>query len=235
MRARVSAVLAKDHILLRKTRARDKPLSLPIDNRDPMRVAAVVVAAGKSERMGENKLLVELCGRPLLEHVLDALSASRVDEIVVVVGHKPWQLDSILRNRQDRVRVVVNEKYEEGMASSFKIGVRTLLSTDAVFLVLADQPLLDTGFLNKMIRRLEAGSRVSIVSPIYKGKKGHPVLFSKETYHSILDLSRNETLHEVLAEYAGSLTFLKGDRWTVTDMDTPDDVGKVRRLMGDRK
>jgi molybdenum cofactor cytidylyltransferase len=200
-----------------------------------MRIAAVVVAAGKSERMGENKLLIEFCGKPLLGHVLDVLSASRIDEIVVVVGHKPWQLDSILKERQDRVRVVVNEKYEEGMASSFKKGLRTVMDADAVFLVLADQPLLDAEFLDKMIGRLEAGSGASIVSPTYKGKKGHPVLFSKGTYHSILDLSRNGTLREVLARYAGSLAFLKGDRWTITDIDTPDDVGRVRRLMRDKK
>ncbi len=231
----VSPVLVRASILPRKTSGRDKPSSLLIDTRGFMKVAAVVVAAGKSERMGENKLLIEFCGRPLLEHVLAVLSASRVDEIVVVVGHKPWQLDSILRNRRARLRVVVNEKYEEGMALSFKEGLRTVMSADAVFLVLADQPLLDAEFLNKMIRRLETGSGVSIVSPIYKGKKGHPVLFSKETYRSILDLPRNGTLREVLARYAGSLAFLKGDRWTMTDIDTPDDIGRARRLMRDQK
>src|SRR3990170_9111537 len=101
-----------------------------------LRSAAVVLAAGKSQRMGRNKLLLEVSGRTLLDHVLDALERSGVDEIFVVLGHKPEELKPIVEFH--KAKVITNFNYEEGMTSSIKAGLRDV-KADAAFIVLGDQ------------------------------------------------------------------------------------------------
>jgi molybdenum cofactor cytidylyltransferase len=136
-----------------------------------MKVAAVVLAAGKSKRMGKNKLLLKLAGKRLIDHILDALEASEIDEIIVVLGSKPWEISDVVKPRLNRVRIVVNEKYEEGMTSSFKTGLKQIEHADAALLVLGDQLILDPKFINRMIEQMEKNrGKTLIVSPIYKGK-----------------------------------------------------------------
>lgn len=112
-----------------------------------MKVAAVVVAAGESKRMGKNKLLLKLHGKRLIDHVLDALEASKVNEIIVVLGNKAHEIRRVVEPRLNRVKTVVNERYEEGMTASFKAGLKEAEEADAAFLVLGDQLILDPKFM----------------------------------------------------------------------------------------
>lgn len=190
-----------------------------------MKIAAVVLAAGKSERMGRNKLLLKLKGKTLIELILEALEASKVDEIIVVLGHKPWKVRDVIKSRENRIRIVVNERYEEGMISSFKTGLKHIEHADAAFLVLGDQLILDPKFLNVMIRQMEENrGRALIVSPVHKGKKGHPVLFSKEIFNEILSLEKNEVIRDLIHRHSDSLLTIKGAKWTAIDIDTLEDL-----------
>ena len=80
-----------------------------------LRASAVVLAAGKSSRMGKNKLLLEIMGRTILEHILDALKASDINEIIVVLGNDPIAIRSITESHG--VKTVLNAEYEKGMTS----------------------------------------------------------------------------------------------------------------------
>jgi len=189
------------------------------------KVAAVVLAAGKSERMGKNKLLLKLGGKKLIDHILDALEASKVGEIIVVLGNKPWEVADIIKSRLNRIRIVVNERYEEGMTFSFKTGLKQIGHADAALLVLGDQLILDSRFVNVMIEQMEKSrGEALIVSPVYKGKKGHPVLFSKELFNEILNLEENEVIRDVIRRHNDSLLTIEGAKWTVMDIDTPEDL-----------
>ena len=106
-----------------------------------LRVAAVVLAAGKSQRMGRNKLLLKLGGMTVLDRVLSALEASRVEEVFVVLGHRLEDLVPIVDAHA--AEAVFNPDYEEGMTSSFKTGL-SRVSGNAAFLCLGDQAVLDT-------------------------------------------------------------------------------------------
>lgn len=195
-----------------------------------MKVVAIVLAAGKSERMGKNKLLLKLRGKTLIELVLEALEASKVDEIVVVLGHKPWEIGDVIKSRVNLVRMVVNERYEEGMTSSFKTGIRHVENADAAFLVLGDQVILDPKFLDAMIEQMEENQgRALIVSPVFKGKKGHPVLFSKELFVEILSLEKNESMRDIIHRHGDSLLTIRGDEWTVMDIDTHENFTMAKR------
>lgn len=190
-----------------------------------MKIGAVVVAAGKSMRMGRNKLLIKLRGKTLLEHVLDGISSSCVRQIVVVVGHKPWELHQVLNNPKYNLKVVTNDNYELGMLSSFKKGLGSILDTEAAFLVLGDQLIIDPRFLDQMAQTMQADRQTAkIVSPLYRNKKGHPVLFSNALYDQILSLSDDKTLHDLISNQAKFTVALEAEAWTAIDIDRPEDV-----------
>ncbi len=189
------------------------------------------MAAGKSERMGRNKLLLRLDDRAVIEHVLNAIAAAHIHETVVVLGHQPEELIDFVASRRDAVRIVVNRDYAHGMATSFQKGLRALRRVDAAFLVLGDQPTLDYNLLDVMMRHLADHREALIVSPMWEGKKGHPVLFRSELFSEILGLDKTETIRDVIHRHAGRLLTVEAPEWTVMDMDTPGDYLRAQALM----
>ena len=111
-----------------------------------MIVGAVVLAAGKSERMGQNKLFLSLNGKTLIDNVLDAVAAAGINEQVIVLGHKPELVIEAIKPRLRTLKIAVNEDYEQGMTSSFQTGLQLLPHVDAAFLVLGDEPFLTRTF-----------------------------------------------------------------------------------------
>jgi molybdenum cofactor cytidylyltransferase len=196
-----------------------------------MRVAAVVLAAGKSERMGRNKLLLKLRGKTLIEIILDALETSKVDEIIVVLGNKPREVADVVKPRLNRIRIIVNKNYEEGMTSSFKTGLKQIEHADAALLILGDQLILDPKFVNVMIKEMEKNrGKALIVSPIYEGKKGHPLLFSQELFNEIFSLKEGEVIRDIVHRHIDQLLTIDGPGWTKMDIDTPKDFADAARL-----
>jgi len=113
-------------------------------------IAAIVLAAGMSQRMGKPKLLLKLNGDTIIEHIIKELQQSSVDSIIVVLGHNPQPLKELLSSYS--VKTVINENYKEGMTSSFKVGLNEVKDTaDAALLVLGDQPFISHTLINKLI------------------------------------------------------------------------------------
>lgn len=163
------------------------------------------------------------------------MEISKVDEIVIVLGNNPWEIAEAMQPWLNRVRIVVNEKYEEGMTSSFKTGLKQVGHADAVLLVLGDQLILDPEFVYAMIKQMEKSrGKALIVSPIHNGKKGHPILFSKELFDGIMSLKESEVIRDVIHANSEKLLTLEGDRWTIMDMDTPKDFAETIRLFEER-
>jgi len=192
--------------------------------------AAIVLAAGRSERMGQNKLLLRLNGGTVVDHTLNAIATADIDETVVVLGHNAQEMIEVVTPRRDAVHIVINRDYKRGMTSSFQAGLRSLRHVDAAFLVLGDQPILDANLLELMMRQLADNPETLIVSPIYEGKKGHPVLFRKELFGEILDLSKTETVRDVIHRDAGRLLTVEAPEWTIMDMNTPEDYIRFRTM-----
>lgn len=192
-----------------------------------MRMAAVVLAAGKSERMGTNKLLLEVAGHTIIDRLLYVLDGSSVDEVFVVLGHRPEALRRFVEAH--RAEVVFNPYYEEGMTSSVKAGLRRV-SADAAFLVLGDQLGLEAGLLDVMSATMVSEPTALIVSPVYKGRKGHPVLFRRTLFQEILDLNSDETLRDVVQRNEEAHRLVEGDLWCTLDFDTPEQFRRVKEL-----
>jgi len=189
-----------------------------------MRAAAVVLAAGKSSRMGSNKLLLPFSDKTVLETTLDALKGVST---VVVTGHNPQELEAVLSRY--KVKVVHNPRYEEGMTTSFQAGLRAV-DADAAFLVLGDQVGLNPKTLSAMIQVMVDDEDAKIVSPRYGEARGHPVLFRQSLFGEILSLRPGESLRDVVARHEDSHRYVEGDVWTVIDLDTPEEYEAARKL-----
>jgi len=191
------------------------------------RFTAVVLAAGKSSRMGANKLIMKVAGRTVLDRLLDALTQG-VDEVVVVTGNNPEPIRAIAMAHG--VRVVHNPDHEKGMTTSFQAGVREVGDVDGVFLVLGDQLGLQPELLRRMAAVLDNVPETLIVSPTHGGKRGHPVLFRRPLFSEILGLGEDETLRDVVLRHEAEHRTVEGDEWNVLDLDTPEDYDRALRL-----
>jgi len=187
-------------------------------------VGAVILAAGESQRMGEPKLLLQIRGKRMIEWVVDSFKGV-VDEFVVVLGHNPGSMIPTLEKLG--TRWVVNENYREGMVSSFKKGLERLKNCDAVFLALGDQPFVDRDFLMKAVDAWKEGAK--IVSPVYKGKKGHPVLFDQSLFDEILSLREHGMIRDVIHRHGDKHHLVEAGEWAVTDLDTPESFRKFMK------
>ena len=143
-----------------------------------MRLAAVVLAAGKSSRMGSNKLLLRVGDRRVIEHILLTLKPM---ETTVVTGHRPEDIIDIAESLG--AETVHNPDYEEGMTTSFQAGLRALdPEVEAVFMVLSDTFGFSTELLEWMADLMEDDPETLIVSPVYQWKRGHPVLLRRPLF-----------------------------------------------------
>jgi len=187
-------------------------------------IAAIVLAAGKSERMGRPKALLQLQGKTFLEHILDAISTSSVAETVVVAGH---HRDEIEKHVSIRVPVIFNPAYERGMITSFQAGIRSLsdgISGGLLFLV--DHPLVDSSTIQTLIANF-APNR--IVLPVFEGRRGHPVLFAVEVLQEVLALPASEGANIVVRRDPNRIVHVPvTSPGILVDVDTPEDFQKLQ-------
>jgi molybdenum cofactor cytidylyltransferase len=191
-----------------------------------MKITAIVLAAGESSRMGTNKLLLKLGDKNILEHLLERLVEY---ETIIVTGHKPEEIRPIIQLYE--CKEVYNRDFEKGMTTSFKAGLlRVEEDIDAVLMVLSDTFGFKKELIKKMITTLEKEESALIVSPVYKGKHGHPVLVKRHLFKEFLNLSTEETLKEVIQRHDDKHRYVEGSMWCTIDMDTPQDYLRVKEL-----
>ena len=191
-----------------------------------MKLAAIVLAAGKSSRMGTNKLLLEVGGKRVLDHILSKLSPIPT---FVVLGHRPEDIKGLA---EDQGAITVhNPDYEMGMTTSFQAGLRALPDDiETVFMVLSDTFGFKHELLANMMEVLEENNEALIVSPIHESKRGHPVLFRRAILDEFMQLSGNETMKDVVNHHESRHIYVESDIWATIDLDTPEDLDRIRKL-----
>ena len=192
-----------------------------------MRTAAVIAAAGLSSRMGEFKPLMELGGKPMLLHVVDAFLNAGVDTVVVVCGYRAGEIREVLAGRN--VHITDNPAYETtDMLASLRLGLQTLEGQfDRVFLNPADAPLLDPSLLQRMME----GS-VPLMQTSYQGKGGHPVLMHRSLLSELLAYRGEDGLRGFLQQHREILTFLEApDEGALLDADTPEEFQRLTNFL----
>jgi molybdenum cofactor cytidylyltransferase len=195
-------------------------------------IYAVVLAAGRSTRFDGKKLIQDFGGRPLLQHSLAAAQAAFAGRVVLVAGHESGTIIASSGGLADRV--VINTRYSEGQGGSIAAGVRACRDDAAAIVVmLADQPLITTNTLAKLVASW-TGKDQHIVASDYGDSQGPPVLFGKGAFDQLCELGGDHGARKVIQSgdfdvatiAVGSLGF---------DIDTPQDLEAASQLLAAEK
>ena len=186
--------------------------------------AALLLAAGLSRRMGQQKLLLPLGDRPVIVRCIDTIRRAGIDNVVVVTGPEGGAVRNAIVNLP--VTVVTNTDRESDMAGSVRAGLNAIgEAADSVFVCLGDHPLVSPATFAAM-QGIYRAAAPGIVVPRYLGRKGHPVLFPRPLLERIREVP---TLRDILIAHHGTLRLLDlYDEGVVIDMDTPQDYREVR-------
>ena len=191
-------------------------------------IATLLLAAGRAERFGGNKLLEPFDGKPLLCHALAAAQKVCPGRVHLVAGHDAARLTAVAGPHADRV--IVNPDPSRGLASSIGCGMTAAGNTDAeaVIVMLADQPLIDAAHLCALIDRWRAGDG-DCVATGFTGIAGPPALFARPLFKRLSELTGDRGARELLNGGEIEVLVVPNDAAAV-DIDTPDDLQKLRNI-----
>ena len=190
------------------------------------KISAILLAAGESKRMGVNKLALPWGRKTVLERCVDVLVRSNIKEVVVVLSDRTKALGSRLRG--PKVRRVMNPNYERGMSTSIRRGVQAVdRKSDGILIALGDQPLLRTKTINALIHAL-VQEKGKIIVPIFRGRRGHPVLFGPTFAKELLQLKGDVGARSLLQRHPKSVFEVRTrSEGVVVDVDTWNDYRRV--------
>jgi len=187
------------------------------------RIAAVVLSAGESSRMGRPKALLPIEGETFIGRIVGSLKRTQVGKILVVLGHNADQLAAAIGALP--VEILINPNYQLGQLSSLQVAVLTLLpdpDCDGMLVHLVDHPYIDASLVDRMIRQFYE-SKKDIVVPRCRGKRGHPVLFSRRLFGELLDAPMDQGAKAVVNAHGDATLEIETDDEGITvDIDTPE-------------
>ena len=194
---------------------------------DPM-ITGLVLAAGRSERMGRRSSCCPFGGVTLIEHVVRTLTRSRLGkDVVVVLGDRA--MDIVKRISGLPVRLAYNPDPEGDMVSSIRCGLAYIEPDQAIMIALGDQPLVTTGIVNRLIDEYE-GRPEGMVLPEHEGKRGHPMILSPAYREEILFESMPDGLKALRDRHSGSVRTVPVDSDAVlVDLDYRSDYEEALR------
>ena len=210
--------------LLKETAARSQPRRGARES-SPARaanVSAVVLAAGRSTRMGPvNKLVASFGGRAMVRAVVDALEGSSVRPVVVVTGHEADRVEAALAGTG--VRLVHNSEHRQGLSTSIRAGLAALPeSAQAAVICLGDMPLVTPAHVDKLVAAFDPAEGREICVPVFEGKRGNPVLFARRFFDEIATVRGDVGARHLIGEYEEYVCEVAvDDRAVLVDVDSP--------------
>jgi molybdenum cofactor cytidylyltransferase len=199
-------------------------------------ICAIALAAGRSRRMGRQKLLLPFAGSTVIGHIVDQIAASVVDEVCLVVGPDSAAIRKAFANRP--VRIAVNPEPESEMLDSVRCGLRALSAEcQAVVVVLGDQPGVTAEMVNTLVAAFD-GSGKGIAVPVHDGSRGHPLVFSTRYSERVLTEYDEVGLRGLLRDYPEDVLEVPVP-WpaALSDMDLPEDyrreLARLQRKYGE--
>ena len=189
-------------------------------------IVGLILAAGRSARLGRSKQLLPLDGVPILEHVLRRAARSRLDQIVLVLGHDAPAIEAAVEDHGQRV--VINADYAAGQSTSLRAGLRAIdPNAAAVLVLLGDQPEIDPTAIDAVIDAYQRGCG-SIVRPTYQGERGHPVLFDRALFPELAEMTGDAGARRLLREHRDDVYEVAISRSRLPpDVDTEEDYAAL--------
>jgi 4-nitrophenyl phosphatase len=200
----------------------------------PTEVAAIILAAGASTRLGRCKQLLNWKGKPLLAHVADVALRADLDPVIAVLGCQADQTYPALGDRP--VQRLMNWRWEAGMSTSVQTGlVAVPPQAEAAILLQCDQPLINADLLRAMVARFEE-TGAAIVHPAHAGRRGTPVLFARRLFPELSTVSGDEGGRNLIARHAKDVATVTVDEANVLrDIDTWEDYQEIQAAEEDRR
>ena len=199
-------------------------------------ISGIFLAAGRGVRFGERKLMLEVNGRPLYYYALRNCVESRLAHVIVVLGDGREELSGsigLLFDGTDKISIVENRDFEQGMMSSLKKGIRSLGSgCRGAMVLLADMPLVSPEIIDALLDMFE--EEETIVVPECQGEKYHPRIIPARLFPDFLRLGDDEKGTKILDEHSGEIARVTtGCMTDYVDVDRMKDLDSIRVLLRD--
>jgi molybdenum cofactor cytidylyltransferase len=190
------------------------------------RVAAIILAAGASSRMGQPKQLLAWNGRPLVRGAAEVALAAKLDPLLVVIGYAQAQVEEALAGLP--LRLIANPDYAAGQSTSLRAGIDALgQAADAVVVLLGDQPFVTVAIVEQLVDEWHSSGAL-IVAPTYAGQRGNPVLFARAIFPELLTVQGDQGARTVLAADRARVRLVAfDDPRPLADIDTPEDYERL--------
>jgi molybdenum cofactor cytidylyltransferase len=192
-------------------------------------VGAIVLAAGRSTRMGgPNKLLAQIKGRPLVRIAAEEVLASRARPVIVVTGHERERVETALAGLD--VTRVHNPQYAEGLSTSLKAGLAALpADVDGAIVCLADMPQVDAALIDRLIAAFDSEKGALVVVPTIGGKRGNPVLWSRRFFADLMALEGDVGARHLIGRYGEAVAEVPvSGKAALADVDTAAELSAVK-------
>jgi molybdenum cofactor cytidylyltransferase len=214
--------------LLMEIVTRPQPRSEPAPEKG-RRIAAVVLAAGQSTRMGAvNKMLAEIGGKPLVRIAAEQALASRAKPVIVVTGHERERVEAALAGLP--VRFTHNPDFADGLGTSLRQAVAAVpAEADGVIVCLGDMPQVDSTLIDKLLAAFDPERGGLVVVPSINGRRGNPVVWSRRFFKDLMSIGGDIGARHLIASYAEAVVEVPvaGDA-ALTDVDTPESLSAVK-------
>jgi molybdenum cofactor cytidylyltransferase len=200
------------------------------DIEDNSNVVAIILAAGRSTRMGgPNKLLAELDGRKLVRIATEQALASKASDVIVVTGHQAELVEQALAGL--KVRFVRNPDFAGGLASSVKSGIVAVPATaDGAIICLGDMPLIDAHLIDRLIDAFAPDRGQLIVVPVTDSRRGNPVLWSRRFFDELMTLDGDVGARHLIAKHGEAVAEVAVEgQGAFLDIDTPEALADARQ------
>lgn len=212
------------------TRPQPREAEVTVEQRRAPRIAALILAAGRSTRYGgSNKLLQSLDGMPIVRRVALAALGSQARPVIVVTGHQADNVASCLAGLD--VRLVPNADYAEGLSTSLRAGLAALpADIDGAVICLGDMPRIEAGHIDRLIAAFAPKEGRSIAVPVHEGKRGNPVLFGRDLFAEMMEAVGDIGAKHLIGRYAEEVAEVDlGTNAIFIDVDTPDALTRLRQ------